>query len=327
MSTKSPEDLAKEREARLAARKQASTKTATSVAAPSDVQPPAPPAAPAQRELVAQVVNIARLDQTAHFQMNGPFNGETENPHWVLMAEGEPLAKVALADQEKPDTIRKHFTSAQYATSVVEMTKKFPVAKVMASIKARPYQAVVKATEAFEALDRKYKADATAAYQSKAAEFSDAFKTTMALVAEAQMKNYIPGNPLKDALFTELKRACVADPVAVIERAFTAAFVPYMEETVACTEKWMGMAPEALADIKMRVNSMGPRPVQAQRQTTAAAPGTAVPTPSARGNVPITTAGAGAQSPEPTPANERERARSTFSFRERMHAGQMPPTR
>jgi len=313
---KTPEELAKEREARIASRNQRQQPPPAASAATNNTQSTAP-----AQELTANVVDPARLDKAALYTMSGPFNAGTDNPHWLLCAEGEPLAKIALADQEQPASIRTHFCTAEYANGVINATKKFPILNVMASVKARHYIAAVRSSEVFAQLDKGYKAKAEEAFREKAANYSDTFATMMNLVAEAQQKNYITENPLKDALFAEFKRAGVADPTQSIERAFGKGFTPWVEQTMQTALKWANFSPEALADIQQTITSMGTRPVQASKQASPRNPQDHVPTAAA--NVPLTTQASTSRDESTT--SEKEVARSTYSFRNRMLGRQVPP--
>jgi len=268
------------------------------------------------RELVARVADPGKIGDKAQVTLAGPYNTGTDNPHWVVFADGEPLAKIALADQDSPDKIRKIFATADYAQSFIDILKKVPLVSILASCKARPYIASVKSTEAFAAVDAKYKADAKTEFQSKAAKYRDDLLSMASLVVEGQRKNFLTENPLKDSLFKHMKSAGVQDPVKVIEAAFIESSAQYFEGTLKQAQKWLDYTPEALADIKQAITEMPTREVHAVALTPGVREARAVP--SSKANVAIApTTSSDVRVGE---TSDKDVVRSTFNFRGRMSA-------
>lgn len=314
----SPEALRKARNARLA-QTNSSAPSAEATQQPKSAAAETSARAEVPRELTARVANPANVGVDSKITCVGPYNTNTDNPHWVVFADGEPFAKVALADQQNPDSIRKIFATEDYAKSFLDTCKKAPLAQVLVATKARPYVAVVKSTEVFAAVESKYKAEAKAELQARAAGYRDQLATMVNLVVEAQRKNFLTDNPLKDSLFKQLKAAGVQNPVAVIENAFVEASGAHFESTMKQAQKWMDFTPEALADIKQAIMEMPVRTVSASVEM---AQGARPPVPSSRGNVPVVASSV--SNVKVAEVSDKEAARQQFSFRDRMKGNLMP---
>jgi len=274
------------------------------------------------RELTARVADPGKISEKSNISLAGPYESNTDNPHWVVFADGEPLAKIALADQDNSEKIRKIFATDEYARSFIDTAKKVPITNLLVHTKARPYIASVKATEAFAAIDAKYKEDAKQEFQRRASLYRDDLRTMVALVVEAQRKNFLTNNPLKNAFFKQLKSAGILDPTPLIEAAFVEASVPHFEEVIAQAQKWMDYTPESLADIKQSITEMPVRDVQAIKVPVGTrVAGSRPMVPSAAGNIPV--APSGASEIHVAEATDKDQAKRTFNFRGRMHKGQM----
>lgn len=286
-------------------------------AAPPVVTPPVQDSA---RELVARVVDPARIGAEAAISVSGPFNTKTANPHWIVLVDGEPYAKIALSDQDDKEKIAKVFVTEAYAAGIKAGTARMPLEQVMNNVKARPYIAAVRSTEAFAAVEGQAKEAAKHAFQKKSAQYRDDFMSMLNLAVAAQTSNFISENPLKDSMYKAMKSAGVHDPVPLIEAAYAEAAPSHFETLFRLASKWNDFTPEALADVKQEI--LG-RPARSVRQAPVAhVPSTPVapkPVPSSQHNVPLV-ASVSTASPD-----EKASVRQTFNFRGRMLRNEIRP--
>lgn len=273
----------------------------------------------------AYVVDPAFIPANAHIRCVGPFMKE-KDAHWIVLADGEPLAKIALSDQTYDGTdnpsFRKSFVSEAFGQSFASAATKKPIQQLLASCHGRPYAAAVRATKAYAEIAVKAEAAAKATVQKSAAKFRDDFLSMLGLVAEAQRTNFMPENPLKEALFRSAKRAGVNDPTALIEAAFNEASTQHFEVMANKAVRWMDFSADALADIKETLagsaTTARPRLYEASVETAPAIPQQR-PVASSRANVPIVATRVAA-----VQTDEKEIVRERFSFRTRMHDRSIP---
>lgn len=286
-----------------------------------------------EEELSARVVDPAQVSASAQIDVVGPFQ-KNADAFWIVLADGEPLAKVALSDQKidkvarNSDTFRKMFLHEDYARSIKSAASKTPLLQLLRDMNARAYTASVTRTAAYAEISDRAAKESKAEIQKKQAKFRDDFLSMFNLVAEAQVKNFLPRNPLKEALFKALKKAGSHDPTPVIESAFIEAGPAHFESMANQAMKWLDYNAESLADIRQAIDEMGTGSRSFAYDTTApvapqapayAAPAAQRPVPSSEANVPIVTAGSHA------PASEADRMRGIFGFRSRMHGRMTSP--
>jgi hypothetical protein len=327
MAKKNAVALRAARKARLASRTDdTAPATQSDSSITDDSQRTAAPAGPTTsepQELTASVVDPSRLEETTKITLAGPYNAGEDSPHWVVLAEGKPLAEINLADQENPEKIKKAFVTDEYAQALVQNAKRMPIKQLLAAVRARPYVATVKSTEIFASIDKRYKQESHEAFQKKAAGYRDDLSSMMMIVAEGQRKNFIMESPLKEALFQQLKKAGVQNPVPAIEAAFKAAFPEHLESMLKQAQKWMDLSAEAMAEIRESIMDMPSREVAAIALPPGARVAATKGVPSSAGNVPLSTATAGGSPTERTAEAEKEDLKKTFSFRSRMHNHKM----
>jgi len=272
----------------------------------------------APKEITAAVADPTKITATDAVKIFGPFNQETQNPHWMVIAGGKPLAEIALADQEEPDKMRSVFATADYANGFMSTLRKKPLNELLVAVRARPYIATVKTSEVFTALDRQYQAKAAATFKEKAATYQDELLGMTELVVEAQRKNFLADSPLKAEMVKKLTLAGVKDPVKLVDDVFVTAHGAHMEATLAQATKWMGYKPEALADISSQIKNM---PVAEARTASPQDPKKLVP--SSEGNVPLSTVGGSSETTEKiasTETSDKEALKKKYGFRARMNA-------
>jgi hypothetical protein len=280
--------------------------------------------------LTASVVDPALVDPAANMDLV-PFGENTENPHWVGFINGEPAFKIAFADQPEAfranPKMRKAFIEPQYARTVKEARAKLTLPQILQDVNARVYTASVLDTEAYKAIEKRVVQERTAAFQKKAATVLDDFTNVLGLVTKAQAVNYLQEQPLKAALFRALEKVGIANPLPVIEEAMTEGMVPHLDGMFVQAQHWMGLHPEALADLKDTIQGMDHRMPAVTADTHPELNQRLNAVPTARGNVQLTSVrgsdpgGERTASADPT----KEHLKNVFNFGGRARNHLMQP--
>lgn len=218
------------------------------------------PVANIPANLSAAVVDASHVEKNAAVDLL-LFGEQTENPHWVVLANGRPVAELRLEDQEEPAKIAKIFVTETYAHGVREAASQFPFTEVLSSLNARPYMASVNGAEAFKRIE------AAAADKSKAelrlakSELRDNALNMLNLVVVAQTKNFISDNPLKGELFDRMTESGIQEKqaVAIIESAYQAKASAHFEACFKQAFRWMDLQPEAFAELEEQIKGLNQR--------------------------------------------------------------------
>lgn len=272
-----------------------------------------PPAAPAAGEISAKVLDPNSIGKNANIDLL-LFNEKSNDPHWVIMADGKPLAEVRLSDQEEPTKIAKIFASEQYGNGLKEAFHEMDATEVLAGVRARPYVATASTAETFKALEAQAKTASTEQLRLARANMRDEMLSMFGFVVEAQSKNYITEAPLKDELFNRMVKAGVEESaaVAVIEASFQTRAAEHFEHMTKKAVAYMDMAPEAFQELRAEVTKSPARHVA---PVEGAAP--AAPAPRSAANVPLTTASVPTGS-GPSNADDKAALKGKMNFRGRM---------
>lgn len=258
------------RETRIASRAagtqsndKAETKT-ENVSTPATAKTAAPASSPAV--LTAAVVDPQSVAKTANIDLV-LYGEKTENPHWIVLASGKPVAEIRLEDQEESSKIARVFVTNGYAEGIRDAVKQFPFAEVLAGVRARPYTATVANSDAFKAIESQVKEATHKELRKAKSELRDAALNMLNLVVVAQTKNFLQENPLKDELFRRMTESGIEDrrAVALIEAAFQARAPEHFEACFKQAFKWMDLQPEALSELAEQIKGLGYRtPVVAE---------------------------------------------------------------
>ena len=226
---------------------------------------------PGLEDAVMAVADPSMLDSDAEVRFDLvpflPENAQTAQEilnagaHWVVLANGEPLAKISLKDQDHADKIVAHFVSADFARSVVDGIQKHGVKATFAAIKAKSYIAKVDESKKIIEIKANLAAAAEEAMRHKTASLKARYVENLGLVLEAAASNFIVENPLKDAIIASLTNLGVPEVSAasIIDEAF----FQFGQKTLASfldkAEEWTTTSPEAMKEIKAAMHSVGRR--------------------------------------------------------------------
>lgn len=177
------------------------------------------------------------------------------NPYWNIDIKGQPVARVYLGDQDKPEEIRAVFCSADYHRGVAGAIEKVGAGPVFKQIKAKAWSLKIDEKE----LSRKIKADVESDANNRVVATTKNLMGDLlqrvAIVCAGMDKNFYreEGNPLKEALWAELNRFGIANPSPMIEAAFRQGATPYFETVLAKAVEYMEMEPKALAQVRKAI--------------------------------------------------------------------------
>jgi hypothetical protein len=224
-----------------------------------------------------QLYDGVETDAGAAGEVTGVLSASANDRHWILIAGGQALARISLANQPKASQIAGFFQEPAYWNTVVASFQKNGVAATLKSLNAEVFTA--KAVKPAAGPD--VQALVTAAVEK--------YRKCLSMAFVATQKN-LADNCLKAAAFTALDEAGVADPEAVVEAVFAAgdAFLDDLDkqagEYMDMDESGVTTAALMLAKLQA-ISASGVRP-QIQSQSAADMVARLV-----AGNMPITTAG------------------------------------
>jgi hypothetical protein len=200
------------------------------------------------------LASVADLQDTAKEDIDLSLYGEdTDNPVWNVTVAGIPTARIQLKTQDYPDEIRAAFCSDDYAKNIIIHCEKTGFTKTMQNVKAEFWSNYTSNSK----IAARYQNQAEKKFGSQrkklVATFRDDYRNCINIVQAGMSKNFFPelGNPLKDALFTNLKTLGLPEQTAIsaIEKSFTESAAEYFEALFNKSEDYLDKHPEARKEI------------------------------------------------------------------------------
>jgi uncharacterized protein Veg len=181
--------------------------------------------------------------------------------HWVLFANGEPMAKITLKDQDHSDRIAAHFVSPDFAKSIIDGISKHGLGETLKAVKAKPYVAKVDTNKKIAEIKARLEASSSEAIKQKVSAIKAKFVENLGLVLEASANNFIVENPLKDVLIAEMTGVGIPEQIAseMVDNAFFSQGNKSIASILDKAEEWSNLTPEALKEIKSAMQSAGRR--------------------------------------------------------------------
>jgi len=218
---------------------------------------------------VADPATLSKADSDIRFDLV-PFVPETATTaaevlnagaHWVLFANGDPVAKINLADQENAGRIAAHFVSEDYARSVIQGIQAVGLHETLASVKAKPYVAKIDENAKIAQIKAQLEAQAKETLRVQTANTKSKFVENLALVLEASASNFIVENPLKDALIAFMASAGIPEAMAAegVDNAFFQHGVKTIAGFLDKAEEWANYTSEAQAELRATLEAAGRR--------------------------------------------------------------------
>jgi hypothetical protein len=177
------------------------------------------------------------------------------NPYWNVDVKGQPVARVYLQDQPKPEEIREVFCSADYHRGVAGAIEKVGLRPVLKQIKAHLWANQLHETKFAKQVRAEVEAAAHAKVVATTRNLMRDLLERTAIVCAGMDKNFYRevGNPLKEALWGELHSFGITNPSAIIEAAFKKGSTRYFETVLNKAVEYMEMEPKALAQISKAI--------------------------------------------------------------------------
>jgi hypothetical protein len=189
--------------------------------------------------------------------------------HWVLFANGDPVARIDLKDQDEAAKIAAHFVSPDFPRMVIAGIAKHGIKATLTDLKARPYVAKVDENKKIVQIRAELSAKSEEATRQKIAHVKANYVNNLGLVLEASANNFIVENPLKDALVATLRSVNIPEDAAVkmVDDAFFQQGVKTFAGLLDKAEDWSNLSAEALSEIKTAMQAAGKRayPLPSQR--------------------------------------------------------------
>ncbi len=208
-------------------------------------QPAQDPAESAHVEMLSSFDEVGQV--VAEDVVMSLYGEKAENPHWNIDIKGQPIARVELSDQPKPDEVRSTFLGGLYAENIAQAMEKVGVDEVLRAIKAKPYAAKIEAGALAAKIRAKVEGEFELKYVGQVGELRDRFLTAAKIALAGYNSNFFRGedHPLKAALWSELKRLGVRDASQAIESGFEEGSVAFFEAVLSKAEELMDLPDEA----------------------------------------------------------------------------------
>lgn len=189
------------------------------------------------------------------------YGQDSEDPHWVVLASGKPVAEIRLSDQEEPQKVARLFVTEQYAEGVREAAKQFDFAEVMQGVRARSYVASVANADAYRSIEARVQQEAKHELRKAKAALRDDTLNMLNLVVLAQTKNFLQDNPLKDEFHRRMTESGIdtRQAVAIIEGSYQARAAEHFEACFKQAMKWQDLQPEALSELEEQIKGLAHR--------------------------------------------------------------------
>ncbi len=272
------------------------------------------------KTLVASVVDPKEIPTTAEVTMH-LYGENTTNPHWLVCADGKPVAEVCLQDQENPNEISNVFVGEKYAEGIINAAAHLPMTEILAQVKARPYLAAVESSEIVKGMKEQLDKDTKEELRKAKANLRNDMLNMISTVVNAQTRNFLTDNALKCAMYENMTQAGISGEraLAIIEGSWQDSADEYFEDTFNQAAKWMDLSPEAFAEVKEQIEKTRRTPM-VEAEVKEEAP-VNVPVPTASANIPLSTYVSASVNPEEK--DEKSELREILSFRKRSLNKQM----
>jgi hypothetical protein len=195
-------------------------------------------------------VDVRDLD----FALFGP---EDENPHYLVLHAGEPVAKIALQDQAMPEEHRAPFLDDKYVRTLTGSIERIGLGEALKLSNAKIYAAQASRSKIAEEMKKEAKADMDQAFRINLSNLHDNLMNTVALAIDASNKNLILENPLKEALVEGMRRSGTSErgAVQIVESAFREKGMEYFQALTAKAQEWLGLSDEAYKEVAAMVST------------------------------------------------------------------------
>ena len=211
-----------------------------------------------KKEAMVFVLAEDQFDHVDSRDLDFPiFDPEGENPHYLVLHQGEPVAKIALQDQPLPEDHRGPFLAEKYTHTLRNSIDRVGLADTLSAVHAKIYAAQGYKSKIANEMKTAAKADMDQAFKVNMANLQDNLLNTITLAIDASVKNVLLENPLKESLVLGMRKAGVSErgAVEIIEHSFRDKGPEYFQSLMHKAEEWMGMNDESQRQIAAMVST------------------------------------------------------------------------
>lgn len=196
------------------------------------------------------------------------YGEEGQDPFWNITIDGEPVARIHLADQKDAETIRSGFISNSYAENFGNAMSQVGVEKMLTMASARFFAHKVDETEATARIREKAKIEAQAQLEEKISTLRSDFLKAVNVAMVGASKNFYREegrDALKGGLYNALIQAGLSEQHAVwaIEAGFEEA-PAYFEFVMDKAVEIMDMPAEARQAVEKTIMASGKIEIQTE---------------------------------------------------------------
>ncbi len=206
-------------------------------------------------ELEKEGITAAGIDCTLYAE-------GSVNPFWNLTVNGEPLARIFLQDQERPDEIKAVFCSPMYGEAMAKASEQIEggLRKCLTDANARFFATAMDRSDLAKRATEIANVEAKKVVAERLASLSDKFLECMATAAIGYDRNFFKGgNPLKSAFADVLQQHGVplAQAVHIIESSFADGSAPWFQVLAKKANHLMSMEAQAFNDLRGAILEAG----------------------------------------------------------------------
>jgi len=188
----------------------------------------------------------------------GTADAPGDNPFWNIDISGQPVARVYLKDQPKPEEIREVFCSADYHRGLAGAIEKVGLKPVLKQLKAKVWANAVQKTKLAQNIKAQVEAESKERVTALTKNLMKDLIQRIAIVCAGMDKNFYKdiGNPLKEALWGEMNSYGIPNPAPIIEAGFRKGSTKYFETVLSKAVEYMELSPETLDQIQNAIGDM-----------------------------------------------------------------------
>jgi len=176
------------------------------------------------------------------------FNENSDDPHYVVTANGYPIAEIRQSDQNFKGGFSDLFLRPAYKNSIREGIKVFGPVQALHEVKARFYATAAYEGEVAEVLKQDITAGLERQQKERLAELKDNYLNVASMVLEGSIKNFWGENELKAALQAQMRKVGISENTSIdlIEGAWREAAAPYFQSVLEKADELMGAHPDVM---------------------------------------------------------------------------------
>lgn len=236
---------------------------------PDDPTNPTPVEAGVDEMIIHPIAEVID-EKTAQLEMY-LFDREGKDPAWMLIANGDPYAKICLSDQQQPEMIRQAFCADSYADTVLANAKKLGLLPVLADVKARFYHAQIFKSQLSQQLTKTITAKVEKRVATANDKYAERTAGLMELVVKGAATNFFKDpDPFKAAMVAAFRAAGVENPKPIVEKLFLEHAPSWFKVVQTKATEWATYNQDAMKQIRAAIDDMGVRDVDYDTPRTAA---------------------------------------------------------